>query len=247
MSELFLPGVPADHIRARLKAAGGNELDSGKLASEESSAALAVNAFGWFIERPDLLPPLLGLEHTGKASQVEVEYSARFPWSGGRHPWLDAAVTTDTHLIGVESKRYEPFRDKKTASFAEAYDRPVWGSNMERFNFVRDQLRSGVMRFKYLDAAQLVKHAYGLVTEARRQQKQPALFYLFAEPSERAGRKISPEDHRSHLEEIGRFAAAVLGDEVQFAFSSYHEWLATWGNASGVRVHADHLRRAFGL
>ena len=48
----FLPGVPVAHIRARLAAAGGDEIRSGKFAHPESSAALAVNAFGWFIERP---------------------------------------------------------------------------------------------------------------------------------------------------------------------------------------------------
>jgi hypothetical protein len=59
---LFLPGVPSDYVLARLSAAGGREVESGKFSSPESSAALAVNAFGWFIQRPSLLPPLPGLE-----------------------------------------------------------------------------------------------------------------------------------------------------------------------------------------
>jgi hypothetical protein len=53
----FLPGVPVAHVCARLAAAGGDEIDSGKFAHPKSSAALAVNAFGWFIERPMDLPP----------------------------------------------------------------------------------------------------------------------------------------------------------------------------------------------
>jgi hypothetical protein len=52
----FLAGVPSDLVIKRLSAAGGNEGGSGKLQSPESSAALAVNTFGWFIERPELLP-----------------------------------------------------------------------------------------------------------------------------------------------------------------------------------------------
>ena len=102
----FLPGVPIAHARTRLAAAGGNEIGSGKFAHPESSAALAVNAFGWFIERPADLPPLPGTEAMGTPVRVEVEYCARFPWRGGRHPWLDAVVITSTHLIGVESKRF---------------------------------------------------------------------------------------------------------------------------------------------
>src|ERR1035438_10140008 len=52
----FLPGVPSSLVLKRLNAAGGNEVNSGKLSSPESSAALAVNTFGWFIEQPELLP-----------------------------------------------------------------------------------------------------------------------------------------------------------------------------------------------
>ena len=62
----------------------------------------------------------------------------------------------------MESKRYEPFRDAKQVSLPPAYDRRVWGNNMLRFGAVRDVLRSGELRFRYLDAAQLLKHAYAV-------------------------------------------------------------------------------------
>lgn len=103
---LFLPGVPEDHIRARMSQAGGNEIDGGKFAHPESSAALAANTFGWYIERSALLPPLPDVGSIGPARRIEIEYCARFPWRAGRHPWLDAVVFTKTHLIGVESKRF---------------------------------------------------------------------------------------------------------------------------------------------
>ena len=96
----FLPGIPEDLVRLALASAGGNEIESGKFDSPESSAALAVNALGWFIERPtDLLPfpPLTGIDWP--ATHVAIERQMRFPWRGGRHPWLDAAVETEAHLI----------------------------------------------------------------------------------------------------------------------------------------------------
>jgi len=46
----FLPGVPVAQACIRLAAASGNEIRSFKFAHPESSAALAVNAFGWFID-----------------------------------------------------------------------------------------------------------------------------------------------------------------------------------------------------
>lgn len=122
MTELFLPGVPADLVLAALERAGGNEVASGKLASPDSSAALAVNGFGWFLRRPEDLPAFPGLDDLDwPAVRVDVERQMRFLWSGGRHPWLDA---------GVESKRYEPFRDAKRAVLADAYDRDVWGERV---------------------------------------------------------------------------------------------------------------------
>ena len=247
MDDLFLPGVPSARILERLRAAGGNEVASGKLAHPESSAALAVNTFGWFVERPSLFPPLPGCEQAETAERVEVEYCARFPWSGGRHPWLDAAVFTNTHLIGVESKRYEPFRDTKSVSLSPSYDRPVWGEKMGRYSAVRDALRSGELKFEHLDAAQLVKHAYGLVTEGRRLGKLPVLFYLFAEPTERVGKTIPTGDLARHRAEIAAFADAVTGDEVTVLSASYLEWLDTWRGSTEVKDHAIALRRNFSL
>lgn len=131
----FLPGVAVDHVLRRLQAAGGKEVESGKLASSESSAALAVNTFGWFVNCPHLLPPLPGLEHSGRPTYVDVEYCARFPWPAGRHPWLDAVVETTTHLIGVESKRFEPYRDRKGCPsrllMTAPYGARRWGRSSE--------------------------------------------------------------------------------------------------------------------
>lgn len=246
-ADQFLPGVPVAHVRARLAASGGNEIDSGKFANPESSAALAVNAFGWFVERPKDLPPLPGSGEMGTPECVEVEYCARFPWSGGRHPWLDAAVITPTHLIGIESKRFEPFRDTKKVSLSSAYDQDVWGAQMGRFAAMRDALRSGEVQFRHLDAAQLVKHAFGLVTEARRLSRRPVLFYLYAEPNKRDKHWISAEDHRRHRDEIATFARLVDGDEVTFLSTSYRQWIDAARAVPDAEVHFARLRQRFGL
>lgn len=240
----FLQGVPTELVLARLAKAGGNEVESGKLANGESSAALAVNTFGWFMPSPNRLPPIPGCPYWKTVERVEIEYCARFPWSGGRHPWLDAMVETAEHLIGIESKRFEPFRDRKAANLSEAYDRPVWGANMGPFEQVRDQLRAHPNQFQMLDAAQLVKHAFGLVTDGRRRKRKPHLHYLFAEPASRSGRPISDEARTLHRQEIGEFATAVAGAEVGFSPCSYREWLMTWKEPD-VLGHANRLIDAF--
>lgn len=86
----FLQGVSVEYVLAHLAAAGGNEVGRGKFDNPESSAALAVNTFGWFVERPERLPAFSGMMDVGTVTRVDVEYSARFPWVGGKRPWLDA-------------------------------------------------------------------------------------------------------------------------------------------------------------
>lgn len=241
---LFLPGVPEDLVRAALAAAGGKEIESGKFDSLESSAALAVNAFGWFINRPSELPAFPTLADIDwPAMRVDVERQMRFPWRGGRHPWLDAAVETQTHLVGVESKRFEPFRDAKSVSLSDAYDRDVWGAEMAPFTRMRDGLRAGEVHFVHLDAVQLVKHAFGLVTEGNRTGKSPVLLYLYAEPAMRGTSVIAPETLAHHRAEITTFASEVADAAVRFAACSYREWFADWN--SDVRPHADALLSRF--
>ncbi len=240
----FLPGVPEHLVRAALAKAGGNEIESGKLDSPESSAALAINAFGWFIDRPGDLPPFPGLADLDwPAIRVDVERQMRFPWRGGRHPWLDAAVETHSHVIGIESKRFEPFRDAKTVNLSDAYDRDVWSDWMTPFTAMRDRLRAGDGGYCHLDAAQLVKHAFGLVSEGRRLGKAPVLLYLYAEPTHRGATLIPADAIGRHRAEIADFAAAVAGAEVRFAACSWREWLAGW--TDDARNHADALIARF--
>jgi hypothetical protein len=233
----LLPGVPEHYVLARLSAAAGDELKSGKFASPDSSAALTVNTFGWFHERPHLLPAFAGLLSDYPARKVDVEACVRFPWSGGRHPWLDALVTTPSALIGVESKRYEPFRDKKSVDLSDAYDRPVWGDAMGPFETMRDELRSGAIKYERLDAAQLVKHAFGLTAQAGRADSRPVLVYLFAEPATLAGRAIPDEAKRQHRREIADFAARVASADVAFHAISYREWIGSWVGPLEVVEH----------
>jgi hypothetical protein len=243
----FLPGVPSDLVLKRLNAAGGNEVNSGKLSSPESSAALAVNTFGWFMNRPERLPEFPMLQSLNwPATLVDIEYCARFPWSGGKHPWLDAWAETHTTIIGVESKRFEPYRDRKDSTFSNAYDRPIWHDQMGPYESLRDKLRSGSEKFQFLDAVQLVKHAFGLVTQARRLSKKPYLVYLFAEPKERAGRVIDDDSKQRHRAEIARFAEATKGAEVQFGSISYREWLETWSDSDlQLRCHRNAILDRF--
>ena len=253
MAERFLPGVPGEQIEEIYNAAPGKEIASGKFDSPESSAALAANTFGVFLNRVGDLPPLPGCEKAEwPASSLYVEKEVRFPWRGGRHPWLDALVVTSSALIGVESKRFEPFRTA-TGPFSEAYFRPVWGDRMKGYEGIRDQLDGSDRPSIGLDRGQLVKHAFALRTQVGSggefEGLKPVLFYLFAEPDTwpRDGKPIDDEAKAAHREEISRFAASVEGDEVRFVACSYHELLAKWERSENpeIREHARAVIRRF--
>jgi hypothetical protein len=242
----FLPGVPSDAVLAALSRSPGNEVASGKFASPESSAALAVNAFGWFLDRPRSLLPLPGVP-MGLPETVEVEAELRFPWTGGRHPWLDTVVTTATTLVGVESKRYEPFRPGKASTFSEAYDSRDWGSGMARFTAMRKALEEGRQVYRCLDAVQLVKHAYALRTQGLKRAKGAVLVYLHAAPATWAsGKPVSTEAIARHQAEIADFARAVQGDAVTFVPVRWADLLAEWAKAPALAAHAAAITARFG-
>ena len=242
----FLPGVPAEAVLAALGRSPGNEIATGKFDSPESSAALAANAFGWFLNRPRSLPPLPSVP-MGQPEQVEVEAEMHFPWRGGRHPWLDAAITTPTTLVGVEAKRFEPFRPQKAVVFSEAYASRDWGPGMAAFEAMRVALTEGRARFQTLNAAQLVKHAYGLRTQGLKRARGAVLVYLYAEPATWAsGKPVDPARATLHRAEIDRFAQAVHGADVTFVPLRWADLLAQWANTPATAAHASALNAAFG-
>jgi hypothetical protein len=245
----LLPHLPTEAILAAFAKAGGGEIKSGKFASLESSAALAANAFGYFLSstgntaRAAEFPVLEQFAFLGLPIQsVWLEKQMRFPWSGGLHPWLDAVVENEQWLVGIESKRYEPFRIKKASGFSDAYSRPVWGSEMLPFERMRDALSDSSIKFQHLDAVQLVKHAFGIRTQAAKSKRQAALVYVYGEACAWPdSKKINEADIRRHREEVSRFSDMVSGAEVKFSALSYRELMNIFAASPHVllREHAS--------
>ena len=244
----WLPGVPGAEIERRFRAVRSDQISSGKIDSPESSAALAANAFGFFLQRAGDLPPLPECGRAAwPASTLCVEKKVCFPWRGGRHPVLDVLLVTPTALIGVESKRFEPFRGGKAARFSCAFWRPVWGGRMGGYERVRNKLDQNARHCRHLDAAQLVKHAFALRTQVQPgrgyAERRPVLFYVYAEPEFWPGGRgrIDEAMKVRHREEIAAFAREVDGDEVKFVSCSWRKLLAEWRESGepAVREHAE--------
>lgn len=146
----------------------------------------------------------------------------------------------------MESKRYEPYRSKSTASFSHAFDRPVW-AGLQRYDALRLALQAGDTVFKRLDAAQLIKHALALGAEAERRNAQASLLYLYAEPAQWPdGAPVDPAAVQIHRAEIEAFDAAVQGDRLAFRAVSYQALLDSWRRRGGLLgAHAKHVSDAF--
>jgi hypothetical protein len=123
---------------------------------------------------------------------------------------------------------------------------------MGPYERLRDNLRKGKILFKHLDAAQLIKHAFGLRTAVQPGKpyagKRPVLFYLFAEPSSWPDADPIPiaslQRHRAEIEE---FAASTADSEVEFRHCTYAELLQTWAASENLELvaHAKAVAERF--
>ncbi|MCY4613765.1 MAG: hypothetical protein OXB94_09110 [Nitrospira sp.] len=125
---------------------------------------------------------------------------------------------------------------------------------MKGYEGVRDKLQENGDLYDFLDAAQLVKHAFALRTAVDNRRSghdglTPILFYLYAEPAvwPKDGRLVDENDKARHREEITHFARDVEGDEVVFMSCSYRELLKDWARHKdgGIRAHAAAVPRRF--
>jgi hypothetical protein len=242
----FLPGVPADAVTAALLRSAGSEMSLGKFDSPESSDALVANGFGWFLDKPGLLPGLPSVP-MGRPASIELEVEFRFPWKGGFHPWAEVAITTATTLVGVVAKRYEPFRPRKSVTLTEGFDDFDWGPGMARFDAMRRSLADGSKTFATLDAVQLIKHAYALKTTGSKRGKGIVLVYLHATPSLWAsGKPVSPDAIARHQAEITDLARALKGDDVVFVPLRWGDLLTQWAKIVDIANHVAAFRERFG-
>ena len=231
----LLPGIDPDRIKADLAGKKGSELDK-KFKAAHSSSALAVNSFAFFAGTGRTLP-IPGFD------ELQFDgFEVLFPTGLNRTPpHLDAAAHNDAQLVAIESKCLEYFKPK-VAEFADDYFNKIvderrdgpWFAEMLR---LREQPRA----YQYLDAAQLIKHGFGVAWTA----KLPAtLLYVYWEPDDARRHNMFAE----HRAEIAAFSQRVAGGRPSFASISYPELWSHWA-ATGdevLREHVGVLRARYG-
>lgn len=229
----LIEGVKLENFEADLLQGGGNELRE-KFRAAHSSSALAVNTFAPF--KAD--PSTLWLPGGGRFSSLHFEKQCPHGVAGDRAPPnLDVVADGPVAVVAIESKLIE-YLEPHQAEFSAAYDRDVqdWRRYGAWFKEMTS-LKATPARYHYLDAAQLVKHAFGVARMAAGQRA--TLLYLFWEP-------VNYKDFvifEAHRTEVMRFADAVRGSEPSFMAMPYSElWLA-WERQTSPTWLTSHVAR----
>lgn len=234
--DTLLTKVSPEDFEADLSAGDGNELET-KFRAIHSSSGLAVNCFAPF--RRQIAD--LHLQRNDVFDGLQFERKCPTGLKGGRSPNLDVLLFGPAGIVGVESKLSE-YLGKHTAQFSPAYAQQIRDGRREG-GYFREMLRlmDAPKSYTFLDAAQLIKHAFGLAHTYK--DRPVSLLYLFWEPA-------NPEDSpvfAAHRAEIAEFAERVAGSTPRFSAMSYPELWTHLETAAPewLQTHLDELKMRY--
>jgi hypothetical protein len=221
----LMNGLPLADIKADLEKGAGGELES-KLRAAHSSAALVVNAFGpWRTS-----PASLSLGGVTGFRSVHFEFP-RPTGLRGIPPHLDLVADGDLP-VAVESKCTE-WMERKPAIFSVSYSRLRPSHGHSPWFEQMQQLGEAGNRYRFVDAAQLIKHAFGLMS-CYGMNLEVRLLYLYWEPrNAETWRECGP--HRAEAIDL---AAKVKESNIKLIPMSYREVWMEWERQDSF----DHLR-----
>jgi hypothetical protein len=224
--ENMLPSIHPnwEKIKTDLSQGSGNEIQSGKFNSIASSSALGVNAFGVFYE-PNFMtwPTIKSQKFSNPAFEKKLSNGLQ-----GTNSNLDIFFENDNSVLAIECKFLETLGVKKPKFSDQYLNIKDSRKNSKWFQLMLDLL-NGKVTFRYLDAAQLIKHYFGLAHEYAGSDLDLEIGYVFWEPDENGAAPGPVVDlYAEHRKECGRFAELVDGDKVKFSFFSYFELIEYW-------------------
>jgi hypothetical protein len=187
-----------------------------KMLALHSSSVLACNVFDHWRASADMISKGLGIGQPIQRLTFEAQFPTGLP---GKPPNIDVALWLESGEVwAIESKFTEPFGAQKTGStMKDKYfpkDRPIWNDyGLPQCGRLAVSIRTGAVKFRHLDAAQLLKHALGLQVNHR---GHFTLCYLYVDSE-------MPESTQ-HCDELAEFAKAINSD-FPFVHVSYKTFL----------------------
>lgn len=245
LDDAFLPSIhptAREAVERDLQGKGGSELaERGdrrpKFLAAHSSASLVANTFAPFIGREaDIaLPVDSGYAH----GKVALEGRLGTGLQGGAAT-VDCLIRGERSAVAIEVKLAETF-EFHVASFSRQYD-----GALERLHRTwrneHARLLKDPRHYRFLDAAQLVKHYVGLRTTFPRDKT--TLAYLYWTPQNLTDVPAAVV----HAAEVAAFACAVNDPRVSFVPIAYRDLVELWSSAAQepwLRDHATALAERY--
>lgn len=239
----LIPGVEMTDFEEDLRSGAGNELkdrgnEPAKFCAAFSSSALAVNVFGPFRRGPQQL------DLAGYTGFTKAQFEKRLPTGlSGTDPHVDFYAAGSSAVVCVESKFLEILWPKE-AKFADSYSEAIERLAEPAWSAVYLTLKANPQKYRFLDAAQLVKHYLGMRYSLGHLDTAQVLMYLYWEPENAEEFDLYLE----HRTEVADFNRAIDGGEIAFVSQSYARLWADWRKGSewdGMIEHLDHLEQRY--
>jgi hypothetical protein len=213
--------------KAEFDAGDGGELKGvpQKMAAVHSSSALGVNIFQYWQKVGDVpaIAAACGLCARGNMSPRRIRFEQKFEICSQfkRSPNIDVVIETDGRsqikAYGVECKFSEPYSGRQHLGLNPKYLAltDVW-EEIPATRCLAETICPEDERFKYLHAAQLIKHVLGLKNRYSLQGFR--LLYLWYD--------VLGEEGAAHRKEIEKITEYVKQDGILFKSITYQELIA---------------------
>lgn len=245
---------------------GGETRDTGrnlaKMKAVHSSSAIVVNLFQYWqgkdvscllhalkaSGRPQAATESRNMDSPSAENTAAIKFEQKFRICDDTDTFprpanIDVVIEDARCHIAIESKFTEPYRGSH-GGLREAYldSESLW-TELPNLHELAKQISPDNKLFRFLDAAQLIKHILGLSANYPKQagalQVKFRLLYLWYD--------VLGEDGAGHRAEIERFAEIAGKDNVDFRHISYQEVIAALaeniseGNRLSDKAYVDYL------
>ncbi len=222
---LFLP--LSEKLRDSLNKGDGNELGAGehpgKLQAIYSSSALGINVFQYWdsVNDAPAIAAACGLCKQGSRAASHFSFEEKFPINDGfaKHPNLDVVIHNSPEskikVLAIECKFREAYDARGHQGIKPKYleqCETLW-ADMPNLRQLAEDISPADDEFKYLHAAQLIKHILGLKRKFGLDGFR--LLYLWYD--------VLGLDGASHRQEVDTFSAYAKKDRIMFHSLSYQE------------------------
>lgn len=218
--------------KKELEGGDGGELKSkagqpAKIQALHSSSALVINLFDYWREAPDLslLFSACGLSRAGSQLFGEIHFEQKFSIDDRFQysPNLDVVFfPSKPHkfkVFAIECKFTEVYSSRKHRGLDQKYftNDAVW-ENLSSIKHLAHEISPDDSRFKYLHAAQLIKHILGLNRKFGHSRYR--FLYLWYDALGEPGLR--------HRQEVEEFSDIVCSDGVLFHATTYQEFIVSF-------------------